>query len=269
MDKISYFIYLWRTHRGLLIFGFTFLAFIQFLIITIMSSVDYVPVIEAIINQLPPRLQMLFNQEFISRLSINGAVAFGFNHPLVLSILSIIAIIIPSRHIAGEIEAGTLELLLSSPIKRFNFLFLFLGSACLFLFIIILGGWIGSVASLFFYKKISFGLIQKISNITLNLWLLYVLIIGYSTLISVFGKETGKVGIISAAITLIFYFFHFLSSVWESVEFVKPYNIFTYYQPQKLMFGERSVLLNVTILIVLIFACVTLALKKFQHRDIP
>ena len=74
-------------HRGLLIFGFAFLAFIQFLIITIMNSIDYVPVIETIISQLPPRLQMLFNQEFISRLSINGAVAFGFNHPLVLSVL--------------------------------------------------------------------------------------------------------------------------------------------------------------------------------------
>lgn len=234
-----------------------------------MSSLDYAPIFEAILSQLPPQLQVLFSDQFFNRISVKGAAAFGFNHPLVLAILAITAIIIPAAHIAGEAETGTLELLLAYPIRRRQFILTLWLSTVTLLLLIITGAWIGAFSALAIYDYITFEIFSKMLQIGINLWLLFILIMSYALLISTFGKEGSKVGIRSAAITLIFYLLNFLSTMWESIHFIKPFNIFTYYQPQKLMFDERSFWGNAAVLLILVAVCMLAAMKQFNRRDIP
>ncbi|MFQ5754255.1 MAG: hypothetical protein ACE5HI_19890, partial [bacterium] len=88
-------------------------------------------------------------------------------------------------------------------------------------------------------------------------------------MISTFGKEGSKSGLRSAGITLIFYFLHLLSTLWEPIKFTKSFNIFTYFQSQKLMFEQRSFWLNVCVLLTLIGICIVISMKQFNRRDIP
>ena len=106
-------------------------------------------------------------------------------------------------------------------------------------------------------------------KIACNLWLLVVFIMSLTMVLSSFEKEGNKVGIRVAGITLIFYVLHYISSLWNAIRFIKPFNIFTYYQPENLITGQRSFLLNVTVLFSIILISLFLSMFQFNRRDIP
>ena len=113
-----YIVNLFRSHWVLLIFAFCFVGLFQVLIITLVVGADLLGMIEQIYQRMPPQMQLLLGERFLTQLSVEGAVAFGYNHPMVLVIVILLAIVLPARHIAGEIETGTLELLFTVPIQR-------------------------------------------------------------------------------------------------------------------------------------------------------
>lgn len=269
MIKGPYLALTWRLHRGLLIFSGIFIGLIQFLIIWIFASFDYAPVLDAILKQLPPQVQLLFNEQFLNQLSLNGAAAFGFNHPLVLFNLGIIAIAIPSWQIAGEAESGILELHLAYPFKRQSLYNTLWTSCSLFLLGVILLGYTGSLSALMLKNHIDWKITISLAKIIVNLWLLFTMIMTFSLWISIKNRESGKSGMISAAITLIFYFHFFLGSTWEKLGFSQIINPFTYYQPQKLMFQQNNFTINIVVLGMLTLILLFGGYRQFTRRDVP
>ena len=87
--------------------------------------------------------------------------------------------------------------------------------------------------------------------------------------ISTFGKEGSWAVTRSAALIFIFYFLFFLGILWDAISAIKPYNIFTYCQPTKLMFGERGFWLHAIGLVVLIAVSLIVSIKQFRRRNIP
>jgi ABC-2 type transport system permease protein len=241
----------------------------QFLILKVVTTIDYSGMMSLLLEQLPKNVQAMIGEDFISLHTVEGAAALALNHPLVLAILSIGAIIIPARHIAGEAETGTLELVLSFPVARTRLLLNLWLSAVLFLFFIILFAVCASVSAIHIFHQLTAGLFVKMITIGCNLWVLFVFVMNLSLLLSSFGKEGNKVGIRVAGITLIFYLFHYLSSLWDTISFTKPFNFFTYYQPEDLMTGNRSFLLHVAVLFSLTLICLLVSLFQFNRRDIP
>lgn len=265
MIDLNYPRFIWKNYRGLLIFSTLFVALMQFLMLFIITTIDSGPLLDTFLSLLPSQFRVLFLQ----RSSVEGAAAFGFNHPLVIAILAISAIIIPARHVAGEVETGTLEILLACPIERWRHIITVWFSSAVELMIIVCGGWLGSFLSIAIFHTFSGQIVIGILKIGANLWLLSVLISSYTLLISTFGKEGGKTGIRSAAITLIFYLMQFLSFMRDSLSFLKPFNIFQYYQPQELMFGDRSFVLNAIVLSISVSICLAAAIQQFNRRDVP
>jgi len=269
MIDTRYLSFVWKNHRGLVLFSLVIASAFQFLIIWLITGLDFGSMMNTIMAQLPARFRILFNQEFLSRFTVKGAMALGLNHPLVLSLLGITAIVIPTRHIAGEIESGTLELLLSYPVKRTRLLLnLWLSSNSTILLISGCAG-IGSISAVAMFHHLSRELFLQIAQLTINLWLLFSTIATYTLLLSVYGKEGNRVGLRAAGVTLTFYFLHIVSTIWTALNFLRPFNIFTYYQPQKVMFGERSFLLNAAVLAGAIIVCLLFSLREFERRDIP
>jgi hypothetical protein len=87
--------------------------------------------------------------------------------------------------------------------------------------------------------------------------------------LSSFEKAGNKVGLSVAAIVLVFYLLHYLSSLWDALQFTISFNIFTYYQPEDLMTGQRSFLLHFGVLFSLILVCLSVSIYQFNRRDIP
>ena len=135
---MAYLYFIWKFHRSFLIFCALIISAFQFLLLKLVTTIDYPAVTSYILEQLPENVQTLFGEDFLSIRTVEVAAAFGLNHPLVLVILFIGAIIIPSRHIAGEAETGTLELVLSFPLSRTGLLLNLWISALSFLFFILM-----------------------------------------------------------------------------------------------------------------------------------
>lgn len=269
MNSILYLKYILKSHRGFLIFSAIFIALVQFMLIEIFTGMDTKPFITSVFELMPEKFRILIGEQFFSHLTVDGAAAFGFNHPMILAIFAIVVISITTKHIAGEIEKGTMELMLSLPIKRTYFVFrLWFISALITLFLIAFALF-GAYLGVSIFGEFTYDFMFKISKIGISLWFLIILIMSFSLMISTFEREASKAVGKSSIVIIIFYFLDFLSTAWEPLAFTKTFNIFTYYQPQKLMFGNRHLIDNLPVLCILIILCLGISVWQFNRRDIP
>jgi ABC-type transport system involved in multi-copper enzyme maturation permease subunit len=269
MIELAYLRLVWRNNKAFAIFSMVFITLLQFLILYLITTFDTTAIISAILAQLPEDMRVFLQDSFFSTLTYDGAAAFGFNHPLVLALLVITAVNIPVHHITRELDSGTLELLLAHPLKRITLLTSLWISGCLILLLIIVAAMTGSITSIILFHNLTAGIFFHILQIGINLWLLIVLIFSYTTLIAVYGKMGSKAGNFSAIITLVFYLLSFLSQVWDALDFTGPFNIFSYYEPQNLMFDKGNFTLDIIVLFALAMICFGISLKQFVKRDIP
>jgi ABC-2 type transport system permease protein len=269
MIKVAYFRLVWRNHRSFAIFSMVFITLLQFLILYLIKTFDTLAIISAVLAQMPEPMRVFLQDSFFSTLTIDGAAAFGFNHPLVVALLVITAVNIPVYHITGELGSGTLELLLAHPLKRKTLLASLWVSGAVILLLIILTALIGSFTSILLFHHLTNDIVLHLLQICLNLWLIILLIFSYTLLTAVFGKVGSKAGNISAIITLIFYLADFLAQMWDDLKIIRPFNIFYYYEPQKLMFGQGHFLLDILVLGALVVLCTGISFYQFERRDVP
>lgn len=269
MINLAYLRLVWRNNRAFAIFSMAFITLMQFLILYLVTTFDTTSIISAVLAQLPQSMRAFLQDSFFSMLNYDGAAAFGLNHPLVLALLVITAVNIPVHHITRELDSGTLELLMAHPFKRSSLIISLWISGCLIFFMIIAAAIIGSVISIILFHHLTGIMLIHLAQIGINLWLFIILIFSYTTLIAVFGKMGSKAGNFSAIITLVFYLLSFLAQIWSKLNFTKPFNIFTYYEPQQLMFNKGHFVPDIIVLSALILICFGISLKQFIKRDIP
>jgi len=269
MNNLSYLRLIWKTNRGFALFSMAFITLLQFLILYLITTFDTSSIINVIISQLPEKVKIFLNNSFFNTLTLDGAAAFGLNHPMVLALMSITAISIPVHHISREIESGAMELLLSHPFRRQTLILYLWVSGCLILLAIAMAALAGSVTAIYVFHHLTMNVFWKIVQISLNLWLLFVLIMSYTLLISTAGKAGNIAGNLSAVITFMFYLLFFLSEFLDSLKFTKPFIFFSYYEPQKIMFNKGHFLLDCVVLLSLILISLVMSLWLFKRRDIP
>lgn len=261
--------FVWRNNRGFLAFALLVAALFQFLLLRVVTSFEIPPILNSVLEGMPEAVRKVVGQDALSMLTVQGAAAFGFNHPLMLVIMAIAAITIPARHLAGEVEDGTLELVLSFPVERVALLLRLFVATALFLLLIALAALASSLGSIALFDRLEAHTALRLAGIAANLWLLFLLVASLALLLSAFGREANKVALRAAGATLVFYLLHFLSSMWDALAFTKPFNLFTYFQPTALMAGERSLALNAAVLAALIALLVAGGAWQFSRRDVP
>jgi len=267
--SLTYPRFMLRQHVGFGAFSFVVVGVLQYLIVRLITTEDTATMVRGVIEQLPERMRMIVSEQFITRLTTGGAVAFGFSHPLALALLAINAIQFPARHVAGEIEGGTMEWLLAQPVARLRVVLSVSGAGGVTLLAIVCGAWIGSLSALAGAGALVPDLLFKILGVGFNLWILMVLVMSYTLVLAAFARDGGKVALRAAAVTFVFYLLHVLVPIWDAIAFTRPFNFFTYYQPQKLISGERSITLDVVVLAMVAAVCELIAARRFCRRDIP
>jgi len=269
MIRKAYITKVFRDHLALITFSFVLLGLLQLLILSFVSNFQLLEFMQDKIQFMPEALQNFFGEEFFGKFSLKGVVAFGYNHPLLIALLGIISVILPAKHISGEIENGNFELLCSLPIKRLTISLSLWAYSCVAVVIVICGCWTGTlVGSRIFLTSPTIPL-SNLFKIGINLWLLMICINAFSFLISAFNREAGKAGLISGGLILFFYFLNYISKIWsplQSFEWMTPFN---YYQPQKVMLNLSDIGSNIIILASTSLLLLLGAFLKINKRDIP
>jgi beta-exotoxin I transport system permease protein len=224
-------------------------------------------------------------------------------HPLVVAILCIWAVGRAAGAIAGEIDRGTMELLLAQPVARRKVVLAHL----------LVDATVIPLLCLAFFAGINFGTAivgeftvkpevyhelkmtppDPLPTYTVNPWklapgmwnmaALLFAVSGYTMWISSAGRSRNKVLGLAILITLLQFLVNVFGQLWEGIAFLRPLSVFYYYQPQAIIAngrwtadpglawtGEPLVGLPVIAVLVAVGAIgYAMALRTFVRRDIP
>jgi len=230
-------------------------------------------------------------------------MSIGYVHPLIQTIFCIWAIGRASGAIAGEIDRGTMELLLAQPVRRSRLILAHLCVDCVtipFLCLSLWGGtWLGNwlvgptqiqeqdLAKLPFTVHIDPASLQvdpaAFGPALWNVAALLFAVSGYSMLLSAAGRFRWKVLGITVFGTLIMFLVNLVGQLWDTVALLRPLTVFYYYQPQQIILHHQwsvnldvwtggHAVYSVNVLAVLFGVGVVgyaLAMWTFCKRDLP
>jgi len=228
----------------------------------------------------------------------------GYVHPLVITTLCIWAIGRSSGAIAGEIDRGTMELLLAQPLRRYQVILAHLIVDCLTIPLICLCMWAGTWLGVWLVGPIELGpedlkrfpfpvrldpdtLHLEPAAIGWGLWNVAALLFavsGYTMWLSAAGRFRWRVLGIAVFLTLLQFLINVVGQLWDGIALLRPLTVFYYYQPQQIILRQKWTVdlglvwnggqplhsLNVLAVLLLVGGIgYGMALWIFSRRDLP
>jgi ABC-2 type transport system permease protein len=224
-------------------------------------------------------------------------------HPLVQAVICIWAIGRGAGAVAGEIDRGTMELLIAQPVARWKVIAAHLlvdvtvfPILCVSLFAgLRFGVWIVGDFTVDpgVYEAVHMAIPNKLPTYSvnpnvilpglLNTGALLFAVSGYTMWLSAAGRSRTKVTGYAIMLTLTMFLINVTGQLWEGMEFLRPFTVFYYYQPQAInmkhlwtvdpgvaITGRRWGEVNVILVLGLVGAIgYAMALRTFLKRDVP
>ncbi len=240
----------------------------EFLICGLVATVDVSGILKEVTKAVPAFLQGLLTEQVFSGMTTRGILAFGWNHPVALALGAAVAVVLAAQAVAGEIENGTLELLLSQPLSRRNYLFAHVLFALLALGVLSLLGVLGTYLGQKYYGLALFEW-RPLRQLALNFFALNAAWYGLALLLSVFARESGRVTGATFLFALLSYVVQALGKLWPAAGLLLPYSLYSYYAPAEILIQEASTAKALTVLGSVCVCSLGLSLWRFQRRDIP
>jgi len=208
-------------------------------------------------------------------------LSVGYVHPLTQTILCIWAVGRASAAIAGEIERGTMELLLAQPIPRGRLVLAHLGVDCLTIPILCLSMWAGT-----WFGAWSTGLLDSSMQAGLQVFpwrfgpalmpamLLMFAVSGYTIWLSALGRSRGRVLGLAIFVTLLQFLINLIGQLWPPLSMLRPFTVFYHYTPQQIILQadwqvHASNWSGPAVLLAVGAVGYMLALSSFCRRDLP
>jgi ABC-2 type transport system permease protein len=204
----------------------------------------------------------------------------AYVHPLTQTILCVWAIGRASGAVAGELDRGTMELLLAQPLPRRTLILahlcvdaIVIPALCLAMWA---GTWVGAWAVGFLGNPDELMRVEPLhfAPALLNAGLLTFAVSGYTLWLSSLGRFRGRVMGLAVLLTLVQFLVNVIGQLWEVIEPLRPLTVFYYYQPQSLIlhdgwYAQPGTWLRLDVLLAVGCTGYLLALVTFQRRDLP
>jgi len=224
-----------------------------------------------IIERIPfvqPMLTAMLGTELGDEISARTLQAFLWVHPTVLALLWAHAIVFCTRMPAGEIDRGTIDVLLGLPVSRRA---AYYGEAIAWLaagLVILLMGFTGHCLTSSFIPDEERPEFSRALMVLANLYCVYVAVGGIATLVSSLSSHRGGAMAIAFAIVLASFLLNFVAQFWEPAEQVAFLSVMDYYRPaQNLQSGDFPAA-DVTVLLSVGAAALLLGGEVVARRSI-
>ena len=195
--------------------------------------------------------------------------SIGWVHPVVLAITWAHAIICCTRVPAGEVDRGTIDVLLGLPVSRWN---LFISETIAWLIsgmILLLFGAAGNaighglLPDEYFHPDLS-----RILIVLVNLFSLYAAVGAIAWLLSALSDRRGKAMGVVFAIVLGSFLLNYLAQFWEPAERLSFLGLLQYYKPLFILRDGTWPTHDLAVLIGLTVVLWTIAGIAFARRDL-
>jgi ABC-2 type transport system permease protein len=237
-------------------------------------------------------VKAMMGGENISLFRVRDMLTVGYVHAVVMTILCLWAVGRAAGAITGEIDRGTMELLLAQPVARYRVLLAHFCVDCVTIPLLCLGMWAGNWIGIG-----AVGLTEDPAQPTApaidpsmfgralwNVGALVFAISGYTMWLSARGRFRGRVLGVAVLITLVQFLVNVVGQLWSTIAPLRPFTVFYYYQPQQIilhhhwtvdlfaLWNTGHLIGSVNVLAVLLavgLAGYALALRTFCYRDLP
>lgn len=242
--KIGY-----ETWLPTLLFGLSLLivnALLTFILPQTQQALD------GVLGQIPlakTLLTALLGTEVGDEISARTMQAFLWVHPVVLSLVWAHEITLCTRFPAGEIDRGTIDILLSFPVSRRQ-IYWCESAVCLLTGLVILA--LGLVGHRLAAPAMPADMRPELSRASLvifNLYCVYLAIGGISFLVSSLSDRRGRAIAVVFAIVLISFLLNFIAQFWEPAKRFAHLSVMTYYQPALILRSGEIPSTNIAVLI--------------------
>jgi len=202
----------------------------------------------------------------LSQTSI-GAVAYV--HPITLAILLGFAIMLPSGVLVGQIDRGTIELILSTQLSRFKLMVTTFLAGCVGGVFLILAMLFGTYLGLTFTKLEEPFHFDRIVICAVNLYAVYLLALAISTFLSSITRLRGYAVGWAVGLGLVAYLLHYLAEWWDWVQRISYLGPIYYYHPIKIATQpEFDPTRDIVLLCAVAAVFLAAAIACFSRRDI-
>lgn len=176
-------------------------------------------------------VQTLIGGETIDFRHLQDMLSIGYVHPLTQTILCVWAIGRAAGAVAGEIDRGTMELLLAQPITRSSVILAHLTVDVMTIPVLCLSLWSGTCLGIWLVDLDADPL--RFAPALLNIAALLFAVSGYTMWLSAAGRFRGRVLGLAVLVTLLQFLVNLIGQLWDQVELLRPFTVFYYYQPQQ------------------------------------
>ena len=203
-------------------------------------------------------IQTIIGGEGIDLERAMDMLSIGYVHPLVQTILCIWAVGRAAGAIAGEIDRGTMELLLAQPLPRYRVVLAHLCVDLVTIPVLCLSLWAGTWLGTWLVGPIEidaanlkhFPIPVQVDPEALRvypaafgpgLWNVAALVFavsGYTMWLSARGRFRGRVLGTAVLVTLVQFLINLVGQLWDTLAPLRPLTVFYYYQPQQIILGR-------------------------------
>ena len=213
-------------------------------------------------------LSALLGTEMGAALGPKAMASIAWVHPMVLALVWAHAILFCTRVPAGELDRGTIDVLLALPVSRTR---LYVSESCVWLtggLLIVTMGLIGNIVGRCLVGREASETTSQLLAVSLNLYALYIAVGGGAWLVSALSDRRGRAVGVLFAILVVSFFLNSMTAFHAGVKRVSFLSVLTYYRPLRVLQGsswptaDMMVLLGVGVVLWLAGAIV------FARRDI-
>ncbi len=260
----------WRIIKdrkiSLLVYCLAMVGFLWMYVALFPSLQESFELIDAYVKTLPEGFLKAFGFETEAFRTFEGYIAtehFSFIWPIVMIILMMS---FAGGAIAGEIDKGTIEIILSQPISRIKIFFSKYLASIFTLLVFVLA----SIASVFPMASIYDISVKTENFIKLGIlgFIFGLAIFGISMLFSVIFSEKGKVYFITAGILILMYVVNIISALKENLEDLRYGSFFYYFNPTNALVHNKIDNLAYYVFLGTFVTTTILAVIWFEKRDI-
>ena len=180
----------------------------------------------AFLDMLPSIVKTALGGDMLQAGNIAALLTIGYQHPLVMFLLMVFAVGVPTGLLAGEVQRGTMELILSRPVTKTQVYLCACVLTLVGMFALVLVMFLGTVAAVRLYdfgEPIPLDLFWRIA---VNAGLLSATFAAFSLLIAAsFARLYLAVGVSVAFLTLN-YFIAITAQWWPALYFLRRATLF-------------------------------------------
>jgi len=251
-----------------LLVGF-FIFILQIIYCSIAQDNEMVRLILDWVEIMPGFMKNAIGGDILEVGNITGFIAIGYQHPLVLTFYMIFAVCVPTGLLAGHVQSGTMELILSRSVTK-NQVYI---CAC----ILTLVGMLALVMVMFTGTVVGTNICDYEQEI--SLWpffrasivggLLSGAAAGVALLAAALFRNRGRAVGLAMAFFIVHYFIDLIAGWWPRAKFLGPASLFYYVSPSKILFDSAWPIRDMCVLSSVLVLAVVAGGIIWNRRDLP